>query len=291
MTVAAVPQPIDRGTAQRRGRGLLRSPLIGLCFAVIAIVIVLAVIGTKLAPQNPNQQHLSAIGAGPSSAHWFGTDALGRDVLSRVIAGARTAFFAPLVIAVVSFLGGNCLGLLAGFRGGRIDATIMRWVDVMWSVPTLLVLIVLAGTTGSNYWLSVGVLALLTIPFDTRVVRGAVLEQAPRPYVEAAQTLGVSRRRIMFRHIWPNVAPIAVANTFLVYASSLVLLASLSFLGLGVPPGKADWGLMLSDNESLIFTSPVATIAPGVMIVLTAAAMNLVGDWIQERLADRGGAR
>jgi peptide/nickel transport system permease protein len=279
------------GVAARAGRRRIRvpSPLIGLCWCFVGLVVLLAVTGSLLATQNPATQNLTAITALPSGAHWFGTDALGRDVFSRVIAGARTAFFGPLVIAVGSFVIGNVLGLLAGYRGGWVDAVIMRWVDVMWSIPSLLLLIVVAGVIGASYWPAVGILVLLTAPFDARVVRGATLEQVPRPYVEAAKTLGVSDRRIMLFHIWPNVSAVAVANTFLVFASSLVVLSGLSFLGLGVPPGTPDWGLMLSQNEDLVFVNPIATLAPGAMIVLTATSMNLIGDWLYERLSSRGG--
>jgi peptide/nickel transport system permease protein len=267
------------------------SPVIWLSFVVVAGVLLMAVFGALLAPQSPSAQHLAIVTAPPSGAHWLGTDALGRDVFSRVIAGARTAFFGPLVIAAASFLVGNLLGLFAGYRGGLADAVIMRWVDFMWSLPALVILVVVAGTIGSSYWLAVGVLIVLTVPFDTRVIRGATLEQVPRPYVEAAKTLGVPRWKIMLFHVWPNVSPVAVANTCLVFAGSLVTLAGLEFLGLGLPPGTPDWGLMLSQNEALLFTNPLATIAPGVMIVLTAIAMNLIGDWLYEQLASRGAGR
>jgi peptide/nickel transport system permease protein len=274
-----------------RGRRLLASPVIWLAFIIMAGVLVMAVFGALLAPQNPAAQHLASINAPPSGAHWLGTDALGRDVFSRVIAGARTAFFGPLIITAASFILGNLLGLFAGYRGGLADAVIMRWVDFMWALPALVILVVVAGAVGSSYWLAVGVLIVLTVPFDTRVIRGATLEQVPRPYVEAAKTLGVPRWKIMLFHVWPNVSPVAVANTCLVFAGSLVTLAGLEFLGLGLPPGTPDWGLMLSQNEALLFTDPLATIAPGVMIVLTAIAMNLIGDWLFEQLTSRGAGR
>jgi peptide/nickel transport system permease protein len=281
----------ERQQLRGRARRLLASPVIWLAFAVAAGVLVMAVFGALLAPQNPAAQHLAIINAPPSGAHWLGTDALGRDVLSRVIAGTRTAFFGPLIIAAASFVLGNLLGLFAGYRGGLADAVIMRWVDFMWALPALVILVVVAGAAGSSYWLAVGVLIVLTVPFDTRVIRGATLEQVPRPYVEAAKTLGVPRWKIMLFHVWPNVSPVAVANTCLVFAGSLVTLAGLDFLGLGLPPGTPDWGLMLSQNEALLFTNPLATIAPGVMIVLTAIAMNLIGDWLFEQLTSRGAGR
>jgi len=281
----------EKQEAGGRVRRHVASPVIWLSFVVVAGVLVMAVFGALLAPQSPSAEHLAIVTAPPSGAHWLGTDALGRDVFSRVIAGARTAFFGPLVIAAASFVLGNLLGLFAGYRGGLADAIIMRWVDFMWSLPALVVLIVVAGAVGSSYWLAVVVLIVLTVPFDTRVIRGATLEQVPRPYVEAAKTLGVPRWKIMLFHVWPNISPVAVANTCLVFAGSLVTLAGLEFLGLGLPPGTPDWGLMLSQNEALLFTNPLATIAPGVMLVLTAIAMNLIGDWLYEQLTSRGVGR
>jgi peptide/nickel transport system permease protein len=261
------------------------------CFVVIAVVAVLAVFGPLVAPHDPHQQDLALGLSGPSQAHALGTDALGRDVLSRVIAGARSAVVGPLLVALGSMLIGNVLGLLAGYRGGAVDTVIMRWVDLMYALPGLLVAIVVVGAVGGGYWMAVALLIALTAPFDTRVVRAATLEQAPRPYVEAARTLGVSDTRIMLLHVWPNVAATAVANTFLVFATALVTLAGLSFLGLGIDPGQADWGLMLAENRTLLFDNPAAAVAPGAMIIVCATAMNLIGDWLYERLAGRGGAR
>jgi peptide/nickel transport system permease protein len=274
-----------------RARAWSRSALMGICFAVIAAVVVMAAIGPAVAADAADRQNTEVGLSGPSGAHWFGTDALGRDVAARVLVGARTAFVGPLVIALGSMILGNLLGLLAGYRGGRVDALIMRWVDLMYSLPALLVLIVVIGAVGGGYWLAVALLIVLGVPFDTRVVRGATLEQAPRPYVEAARTLGVSDARIMLLHIWPNVSAVAVANTFLVFATSLVALSGLSFLGLGVHPGEPDWGVMLAESRTLLFGNPAAALAPAGMIVLTASCMNLIGDWAYERISSRGATR
>ncbi len=265
--------------------------LMWICFGIALLLVVLALFGTTLAPYNPSAQNLSDVLAKPSSAHWLGTDSLGRDVLSRIMAGARSACLGPVVIAGGSMLLGNLLGLLAGYRGGRIDAIIMRWVDLMWSIPGLLVIIVVAGAVGADYWLAVGLLLILTIPFDTRTVRGAVLEQAPRPYVEAARTLGVRDWRIMIFHIWPNVLPVAVANAFLNFAGSVGFLAGLSFLGFGAPVSSPDWGVQLSQGLQSLFQNPIGMLAPGAMIVLTATSVNLIGDWVYERLSSRGAGR
>lgn len=262
-----------------------------LCVTVIIIVALLALLGELIAPQDPDAQMTSLGMSGPSAEHWLGTDQLGRDIFSRLIVGAQTAFVGPLVIAACSLVIGDLLGLVAGYFGGWVDSLIMRWVDLMWSIPSLLVIIVVAGAFGGGYWLAIGLLIVLVVPMDVRVVRGATLEQVPRPYVESAKTLGVSNIRILVSHIWPNVAPVAVANSFLIFATALVSLSGLSFLGLGVNPGTPDWGLMLAENLDLLFISPVAALAPGLMIVMTAASMNVFGDWTYERLSERGASR
>jgi peptide/nickel transport system permease protein len=205
--------------------------------------------------------------------------------------GARTAVVGPLLIALGAMLIGNVLGLLAGYFGGLVDSAISRWVDFVYAMPALLVAIVVVGVLGGGYFLAVALLVVLFSPIDTRIVRGATLDQRTRPYVEAARMLGLSNLRIMVAHIWPNVLPLALANAFLTFAFSIVSLASLSFLGLGVGPGTADWGRMLSDSRTLLFDVPAAAIAPGIAIVATAASVNVIGDWLYEKLSDRGRAR
>jgi peptide/nickel transport system permease protein len=273
-------------TRPARRRTRRRPPvLIGLCFVVVGGVIVMAAFGKFLTPQNPSAMHVTEIYAKPSSAHWLGTNLLGQDVFSRIIAGAYVAFIGPLVITLGSMLIGNVLGLLAGYRGGGVDGVLMRWVDLMWTVPGLIVIIVVVGESGGGYWLAIGVLLLLSIPFDARVIRGATLEQAALPYVETARTIGVPDWRIMLLHIWPNISSVAVANAFLNFATNLVVLSGLAFLGLGLPPGSPDWGSSLASGQSVLFYNPVAVLTPGIMIVLLAGSMNLIGDWLYERLA------
>jgi peptide/nickel transport system permease protein len=265
--------------------------LIAPCILVAAVVAVCAIGGAAIAPQDPAAQDLTLGASGSSASHPLGTDKLGQDVLSRVIAGARTAVSGPAVIAVGAMLIGSLLGLLAGYRGGIVDTLVMRWCDLMYALPGLLVAIVVIGVLGAGYWTAVGLLLVLTAPYDTRLIRGATLEQRPRPYVEAARTLGLPARTVMFRHIWPNLLPLIVANSFLTFAFALVAMSALSFLGLGVQPGEPDWGRMISDSRDQIFDYPVVVIGPALMLVVTAAAVNLIGDWLYERLADRGRAR
>lgn len=262
-------------------------PSVVAAFAVLGLVLACALFGRWIAPYPPNEQHLLVGDAPPSGRFLAGTDLLGRDVLSRTIAGARTALVGPIVIAVGAFALATVLGLLAGYLGGGVDSVVMRWVDFMFALPGPLIAIVVVGVTGGGFWTAVLVLLVLFTAPDTRIVRSAVLEQRPRPYVEAARTLGVSPLRIMFLHILPNILPILSAYVFLDFAFGLVSLAGLSFLGLGVPPGTPDWGRMVFENRSILFTNPVGLLLPAFAIVVTAGSMNVIGDWIYERISGR----
>lgn len=277
---------LDTRSAPRR-RGL---PPISVIFSILVllVVVVWAVAGTWLAPYDPSAQDLAASIQPAGNGHLLGTDDFGRDVFSRVIVGARTALVGPLIIAVGAMLIGSFFGLLAGYRGGRTDTAIMRVVEFVYSIPALLVAIVIGGVLGGGYAMAVALLTILYAPNEIRLVRAATLEQRPRAYVEAAEALGLSKRQIMLRQIWPNVLPIVVANSFLTFAFALVSLAGLSFVGVGVDPSTPDWGRMLYDARELIFQNPWTAIAPALMIALTATSMNLLGDWVFEKLSDRG---
>ncbi|MFC4898190.1 ABC transporter permease [Streptosporangium amethystogenes subsp. fukuiense] len=258
--------------------------------AVLFAVTAAAVFAPWLVPGATDQDLVLGI-TGPVPGHPLGTDDLGRDVLELLVAGARTAVPGALCVAAGSMLIGNLIGLPAGYFGGWADTLAMRWADLMFSLPALLVAIVVAGVLGGGYGLAVAVLVVLFAPTDTRVVRGAVLEQRHRPYVEAALLKNLSAWRIMTRQIWPNIASVTLANGFLNFAYALVSLASLSFLGLGVPAGSPDWGRTLADNRAQLLVNPWAVVAPGLAIILTAAALNIVGDWLHERVDRRGRAR
>jgi peptide/nickel transport system permease protein len=252
---------------------------------IIAVVVICAVLGEGMGPYSPFLQRLGVGDTPPSAAHIAGTDLLGRDVLSRVIYGARTALVGPVVVAGGAFAIATLLGLLSGYLGGLVDSAIMRWVDFMFALPGPLVAIVVVGVVGGGYWTAVFVLVVLFTAPNTRIVRSAVLEQRPLPYIDAARTLGISKTRILFVHILPNVLPIILAYIVLDFAFALVNLAGLSFLGLGVEPGTPDWGRMLFEYRNILFSNPVALLLPAGMIILTAVSMNLIGDWLFERFA------
>ena len=278
--------PLELQKQAPAAAGRRRIPvIILLAMLLIAIVVVCALFAGAIAPDSPDTQRLLIGDKPPSAAFLAGTDLLGRDVLSRVIHGAWTALAGPIVIAVGAFSIATLLGLLSGYLGGLVDSAIMRWVDFMFALPGPLVAIVVVGVVGGGYWVAVLVLVILFTAPDTRIVRSAVLEQRPRPYIDAARSLGVSKTRILFIHILPNVLPIVLAYVLLDFAFALVNLAGLSFLGLGVQPGTPDWGRMLFENRNILFSNPVALLLPAAMIILTAVSMNLIGDWLAERWA------
>lgn len=259
-----------------------------LSITILLAAVACAIAGPQLAPHPPAEQDLTATLQTATSGHLLGTDSFGRDVLSRLMAGARSALVGPLLISLGAMLIGSVFGLLAGYRGGRTDAVIMRVVDIIYSIPALLVVIVVAGVMGGGYFMAVALLTLLFAPNDTRLIRAATLEQRPRPYVEAAQALGLSDWRVMARHIWPNVLPVIVANSFLNFAFALVSIAGLSFVGVGIDPSTPDWGRMLYEGRETIFSNAWTAIGPALAIVLTALSMNMLGDWVFETLSDRG---
>ncbi len=275
------PSVARNAAPDRRGTPLL----IYAAAFILALVALCAALGPAIAPGSPDTQRLLVSDTPPTAEFWAGTDQLGRDVLSRTIVGARTALIGPLIVAAGAFTVATLLGLLSGYLGGIVDTVTMRWVDFMFALPGPLVAIVVVGVVGGGYWTAVAVLVVLFIPADTRIVRSAVLAQRPLPYIEAARTLGISKARILFVHILPNVLPIVCAYVVLDFAFALVNLAGLSFLGLGVQPGTSDWGRMLFENRNILFSNPVALLLPALMIILTAGSINLIGDWVYEQFS------
>lgn len=289
------PPPVadDIGTPWRTSRlkTLTRRLDLLIVGTVLLVTIFLALLGATIAPQDPAHQDL-LLGAGPPSPeHWLGTDDLGRDMLSRLLVGTRSAVIGPLVIALGALILGSAIGLVAGFRGGRVGTALMRSVDLIYAVPALLVAIVVAGVVGGGYWTAVALLVVLFCPFDARVVRGATLQQKGLPYVEAASMLGTSQTRVLLQEIWPNVRPIELATAFLNFAYGVIYMTALAFLGIGVSPGTPDWGRMLSEGLGYIQFNPWGVIAPGLAIIIVAASVTLAGDRLEEWFSDSGESR
>ncbi|MER6334841.1 ABC transporter permease [Streptomyces sp. NPDC001034] len=262
-----------------------RWPLAPALSALLLVAAALcAAAGTLIAPHALDQDlYTGVVGAGVDG-HLLGTDQLGRDILQLSVAGARSALVGPVLVACGSMLLGAWLGMIAGYHGGVLDALVGRYTDLVLALPAVLLAVVVAGLLGGGYWVTVAVLTVLFSPSDVRLVRAAVLEQTTRPYIDSARLLGIRPGRIMIRHILPNIVPTVVANVLLNVAFALVALSSLSYLGLGAPPGAPDWGRQLADGRDLLGDNPLASIVPGVLIILTATAVNLLGDWVFERL-------
>lgn len=265
--------------------------LVVLAAVVLLGIVVLVVFGNWLTPYDPSAQNLLVAGATPGNGHLLGTDDLGRDVLSQIIAGSRIAVTGPLVVALATVVIGAFLGIVAGYRRGLIDVLTNRFADLMYALPGLLVIIVIVGVVGGGYWFAVLVLAVLSVPGEIRLCRSATSLQARLPYVEAARTLGLSQWRIMFRHVLPNIMPTVIATFLLDFVGALIGLSGLSYLGLGVPPGTPDWGSLLRAGQDELTTNPWMSLAPGIMIMLTATSVTLIGDWLYDRYSERGTQR
>jgi peptide/nickel transport system permease protein len=253
----------------------------------LVLLALVAVLAPWLAPRPPSQQSLIDSAVSPNSTYRLGTDNLGRDILSRVIYGTRGALLGPTIIAIAAGIIGTVLGLVTGSAGGRLDGIIMRLIDLIYSVPPLLLAIVVVGVFGGGYVLAVIVIIVLSAPGDVRLVRSAVLAQRDLPFVEAARVIGLSKREIAIRHVLPNVAPTVAANVLLQFVTGLVSLSGLAFLGLGVAPGSADWGLMVAENRGILDLNQWAAVVPAVLITLTAVAMTILGDRVYDVLSGR----
>ena len=276
---AVAPAVLGRKARVRRS-----TPTLALCFLFLAVLLVMVVAGQWLAPIDPLEQDLLATSSGPTAAHLFGTDQLGRDILSRVLAGAQSAVLGPLLISVGAMVLGTVLGLVAGYRGGLTETIILRACELLYALPGVLVAIVVIGIAGGGMEVAIALLVVLFSPWDARLVHSVVIQQRSLPYVEAARTLGLPGWRVMLVHILPNIAPTVVANVLLDFVGAIIAVSSLTFLGLGLPTGSPDWGVMVADNRALLGVNSLAVVVPALLIVLTASAMTVVGDWVYDRM-------
>ncbi len=263
---------------------LSRSPLAVFGLLVVAVLIFAAIFATQIAPYGQADMNLVNRFMFPSSAHWFGTDEFGRDILSRIIFGARISLQVGLIAVGISLVCGGLLGAIAGYYGGRLDNVIMRAMDVLLAIPGTLLAIAIAASLGPglyNLMIAVGISA---VPSYARIVRGSVLTLQGQEFVEAARAVGSSDWRIIMKHIIPNsMAPIIVQSTLGV-ASAILNAAGLSFIGLGIQPPTPEWGAMLSGGRSYIRNYPYMTLFPGLAIMITIMALNFLGDGLRDAL-------
>jgi len=271
-----------------------RRPRAGLTFAialgVLAAMTLAAIFAPFLAPYNPDAVDFAAVNAGPSSAHWLGTDGLGRDTLSRLIYGARTALLGPLLVVVASTVLGILLGLLAGWRGGWVDAALGRVFDVLFAFPSLLIAIMAVALFGKGLAAPVIAMSIAYAPFVARLTRSLIAAERSRPYVAAYRVQGFGGAWIALRRVLPNVTPIVGAQSTLNFGYVLAELAALSFLGLGVQPPTADWGAMINESQAgLLGGHFLPAIVPAVAVVVVVVAVNIIGEELSDRIG--GGSR
>jgi peptide/nickel transport system permease protein len=289
MAVTAISLDDDVGLAEERPatrawRRLKqrKSAMFGLF--VICGLILLAVFAPLIAPYDPAQQSWTLVRKPSSWAHWFGTDESGRDLLSRVIYGARASLLAGVVSVSIALTAGVPIGLLAGYRGGWIDAIISRITDAMLACPNLILAIALAAFLGpslTNAMIAIGVTAT---PVFVRLTRGQVLSVKVEDYVEAARAVGNPAWRIAVRHILPNILPSLLVQATLAIAAAIIAEASLSFLGLGQQPPAPSWGSMLNTAQRFLTNAPWMAVWPGLAIFLSVLSFNLLGDGLRDAL-------
>jgi peptide/nickel transport system permease protein len=282
---AASPAVVERGPWRRALGRLVRrkGAMVGL--AVVVFFVALAALAPWIAPYDPLATSWSAVRKAPSATHFFGTDEIGRDVLSRVIWGARASLLAGVVSVSISLALGVPLGLTAGYLGGWVDEVIMRLTDTWLALPALTFAIFLAAVMGPSEMNIIIVLACVYWTRYARVIRGEVLSLKEREFVRLAVIAGCSRLTIMRRHILPNVLNSAIVLATLMLGVVVVTEAALSFLGVGVPPPKPAWGLMLADGKrGLMAGYWWLTVLPGLCIMFLVLAANLLGDWLRVKL-------
>jgi peptide/nickel transport system permease protein len=285
------PSPADRtvGPVRRVASGLWRNRLARASGAVLLVMIVVAVLAPVVAPSEPTAQDLGESLASPSWQHPLGTDQLGRDVLSRLIYGARLSLGAAAIAVAVATLLGVVPGAVAGYVGGAVDAAVMRVTDAVMTFPPLILALAITGVLGPGMGNAMVAVGLVFAPRFVRLVRSSVLDIRESDFVQAARSIGVPERAILARHVLPNALGPLVVQVTVTAGFAMLAEASLSFLGLGVQPPEASWGSMIGEAARLISRSKVLVVWPGLAITITVLALGFVGDGLRQALGiERG---
>ncbi len=292
-SAAAMPRsipeagPTDRQRSWPRWKRLARRNPIGMIgLAVLLVVVACAIFAGFIAPFDPASQPAERL-TPPNSTYWLGTDEFGRDVFSRVIWGTRISLFVGIVSVGIATAIGVTLGLIAGYYGGWPDSIIMRFIDILFAFPTIVLAIAITGILGPSLTNATIAIGLVYAPVFARVMRGPVLSVMNDEYVHAARTIGASDTRIVLQHVFPNVTAPLIVQVTLALSTAILAEAALSFLGLGTQPPTPSWGTMLGTGRKFLELSPWVAIFPGVAIVITVLAFNLLGDGLRDVLDPR----
>ena len=280
-TIVAVP-----GTRRSRSLSGLRGTGVAgmVSAAVIALATIAAVFGPLLAPFNPDLPNLSLAWVGPVGGHLLGFDFQGRDVLSRLLAGAQSSMLGPLAVVVLSLTAGAVLAVVSAWRRGAADAVISSGLDILFAFPGILLAVLATAIFGAGLTAASIALSIAYMPYVARVLRGAALRERSQPYVAALEVQGLSATTICLRHIIPNMLALIVAQATIMFGWAMVDLAAISFLGLGVQPPAPNWGVMISENQTGILQGyPLPALSAGVCIVAVVIAFNILGERLFEQ--------
>jgi peptide/nickel transport system permease protein len=251
---------------------------------LFAFVAILAILAPWIAPHDPIEQDILSKLQGPSATYWFGTDYFGRDILSRILHGARYSLFIGIAATVFAMLAGSVIGIVAGYYGGRFDLFVMQTMDILLAFPSLILGLIIVAMLGPSLTNIIVAIALTTIPSFARIARAPTISVKEREFVEAGRALGYSDARLMFGHILPNITPEILVMFSLWTASAIRIEASLSFIGLGLKPPTPTWGGMIREGFENILDSFWLAMMPGLAILIVVFALNLLGDGLRDAI-------
>ncbi|MHB8867614.1 MAG: ABC transporter permease [Thermoleophilia bacterium] len=250
-----------------------------ICLTVIVVAVLVAVFGRFVAPYDPNKADLSLSYVGPESGHPLGYDGQGRDILSRLLAGAMTAMLGPLAVVILGVGVGATLAIAAAWRRGAIDSAISSGLDIVFAFPGILLAILVATVFGPTLLAATIAISIAYTPYVARVLRGAALKECGQAYVSALEVQGVSGISICLRHLVPNLLPLIIAQATIMFGWAMVDLAAISYLGLGVQPPDPDWGVMIAENQAGILQSyPIPSLTASLCIIIVVIAFNVLGE-------------
>ncbi len=288
----AVARATPRASAWKRRLWMIRqSPLTVVGGAIIIFMLLMMIFAPWLVPQDPNAINLAERLLPPGAGHWFGTDEVGRDLFSRVLIGSQQSVAAGLAVVLVAGISGSLLGCLSGVLGGHSDAFIMRLMDIMLSIPSLVLTMALAAALGPSLFNAMLAIAIVRIPFYVRLARGQTLIVKQHTFVEASRTFGASRWHLISWHILRNALPPLVVQASLDVGSAILMAATLGFIGLGAQQPTAEWGAMVAIGRNYVLDQWWYCTFPGAAILITAVGFNLFGDGIQDLLDPKAGGR
>ncbi|MCD8015957.1 MAG: ABC transporter permease [Lachnospiraceae bacterium] len=263
---------------------VFKTPSAKLGGVLMAIIIFCAVFAPLIAPYDPYTMDLTDLFATPTLKHLFGTDAMGRDVFSRVLYGAKYSLALGLFTAFIGTMLGVVLGSLAGYFGGIVETIIMRFCDIWGAIPGMLLNIVISACLGTGFFNTILAMSIGTFPGGARMTRGQILAERSKEYLEAAESINASKTSIMFKHLLPNVISPTIVSTTMAIGGNITAAAGLSYLGLGIQPPTPEWGALLSDGTTYINSYPHLLLYPGLVIGVTVLAINLMGDGVRDAM-------